>query len=437
MLRLATLVLAALSAILPPGAAPADVLNMGGTRDPVTGAWTGVASLDTVSVGDPGNAGNAGYYGAVAYNYQIGKYEVTVAQYCEFLNAKATTTDSYGLWNSTMSSDPVGGIDRSGSAGSYSYAVKTGHANNPAVYVTWYDAMRFANWLNNGQGANGDTETGVYAITGSGPDWTVSIPSAAQRATWAASFGKHWLLESYQEGYKAAYYKGGGVNAGYWSYATRSNTQPTSQAPPGGANSANFCDDTTGFALTGTRSFDSNFDYLTDVGSYANSPGPYGTFDQNGNAQEWTDWDAGKPYAYGLGGHWCYAGNYAMSTAYTSMSLRDSPINYMGFRMTTVGLGYLPGDANQDGAVDIYDLNILLTNFDKTGFTWSQGDFNGDGAVDILDLNKVLTNFDKTVRASTGGINAVPEPAGLALAAMGLIGWLTCQRRGSKRGQKI
>ena len=39
--------------------------------------------------------------GSVAYTYQISKYEVTIEQYVEFLNAKATT-DTYGLYNAPM-----------------------------------------------------------------------------------------------------------------------------------------------------------------------------------------------------------------------------------------------------------------------------------------------------------------------------------------------
>ena len=88
------------------GSAQADVFNMGGTRDPTTGTWTGLASLEFVTVGDPGNAadtavrGSTGY-GAVPYVYQMGKYDVTVGQYCQFLNAVAKT-DTYGLYNSGM-----------------------------------------------------------------------------------------------------------------------------------------------------------------------------------------------------------------------------------------------------------------------------------------------------------------------------------------------
>ena len=109
----------------------ADVFNMGGTRNP-DGSWTGLASLETVPVGNPGNAGelsgaSAGGYGddaivgAVAYEYNIGKYEVTAGQYTEFLNAVATA-DPYGLYDDWMWSSPRGcKIERAGSSGSYTY----------------------------------------------------------------------------------------------------------------------------------------------------------------------------------------------------------------------------------------------------------------------------------------------------------------------------
>jgi hypothetical protein len=87
-----------------------------------------------------------------------------------------------------------------------------------------------------------------------------------------------------------------------------------------------------------------------------------------------------------------------------------------------------PGDANGDGAVDINDLSVLLTNFDKTGMVWSQGDFDGNGTVDISDLSQLLTNFDKTVGAAAG-ITAVPEPGALTLLAAGLVGLFACAWR--------
>lgn len=58
--------------------------------------------------------------------------------------------------------------------------------------------------------------------------------------------------------------------------------------------------------------------------------------------------------------------------------------------------GFAPGDVNRNGAVDIFDLNLLLPHFNTTsGNTWETGDFNGDGKTDIFDLNTLLPNFNK------------------------------------------
>ncbi len=58
-------------------------------------------SIDTVTVGPPGNADDATGYGRVDYGYDIGTYEVTNAQYAAFLNAVAAA-DPHALWNGNM-----------------------------------------------------------------------------------------------------------------------------------------------------------------------------------------------------------------------------------------------------------------------------------------------------------------------------------------------
>jgi hypothetical protein len=51
-------------------------------------------TIDTVPVGNPNHTGEVqsqGTFGAVTYEYNIGKYEVTAGQYSDFLNAVAAT----------------------------------------------------------------------------------------------------------------------------------------------------------------------------------------------------------------------------------------------------------------------------------------------------------------------------------------------------------
>jgi formylglycine-generating enzyme required for sulfatase activity len=228
----------------------------------VSMAWT--------PIGNPGNACDPqpqgqGCFGNVAYSYGIGTYEVTNAQYVEFLNAKASA-DPLGLYNSSMSTGS-GGITRTGSSGSYSYSAIAGRANMPVNFVSFYDALRFANWMNNGQG-NGNTETGSYTLLGG-----TAAPSNGGTVTRNATASI--VLTSENEWFKAAYHDGSGLSAfDYFDYPTASNTSTTCSAPSATANRANCAN-----AVAN----------LTIVGSYTGSASAYGTFDQGGNVFEWND----------------------------------------------------------------------------------------------------------------------------------------------------
>ncbi len=153
---------------------------------------------------------------------------MTNGQYVQFLNAvDPSGSNTLGLFNSNMGTNENGGITSEplGAAGS-KYALKSsGRAAQPVIFVSFYDSIRFANWLNNGQGS-GSTETGAYTLLGGTP--TPSNGSSITRNASASVF-----LPSQNEWYKAAYYKGGGTNAGFWDYATQSDTLPTSDQPPG------------------------------------------------------------------------------------------------------------------------------------------------------------------------------------------------------------
>jgi len=71
-------------------------------------------------------------------SFMMGKYEVTNAQYVQFLNNADPTAQH---WTSNME------IDRFGDSGSYTYEVHDGRENYPIRYASFYDAEAYCTWL--------------------------------------------------------------------------------------------------------------------------------------------------------------------------------------------------------------------------------------------------------------------------------------------------
>jgi formylglycine-generating enzyme required for sulfatase activity len=300
--------------------------------------------IDTVPVGNPGNSpdpvnGFDDIKGAVEYLYYIGKYEVTNNQYAAFLNAKASS-DPLSFYNTKMASDPNGGILRSGASGSYVYSVKNNMGNKPVNFVNWYDAMRFANWMNNGQG-NSDTESGAYTLLGGTPrpsNWLQPIPRSGD-ATWFLTSGNEW--------YKAAYHQpaaqGGDVDD-YWLMPTRTNSGAFTIAQANsigdiknpGANVMNYV----GTIGGQTFSWFNGGPGVTNV-STVGSAGPlsqsyYGTFDQGGNVWEWVEEKATPDAAFAYGGSYFQHPVGGASAQFPDWAAFDFEDPRVGFRLATV-----------------------------------------------------------------------------------------------------
>jgi formylglycine-generating enzyme required for sulfatase activity len=268
---------------------------------------TGAAPI-TYPMVTVGNAGNNAElltgHGAVRYEYEIGKYEVTIGQYSTFLNAVAAS-DPYGLYNANMGTDlRVAGISRTGAAGSYSYVVMDNGGsseNRPIAYVTWFSAARFANWMHNGQPVGqegaGTTDTGAYTLNGATSD-----------AAFSRNAGAKYSIPTLDEWFKAAYYSPqlNSGSGGYFGYPTQSRyATPGNQigSLPNQINGRN--NDTGALAVTQNTVEDPAQNYLTAVGAFSGSASFYGTFDQGGNLAEYNDLDGSLSLYRGQkGGSW-------------------------------------------------------------------------------------------------------------------------------------
>ena len=285
--------------------------------------------IDTVPVGNPGNVPDTRYttpgYGAVAYTYNIGKYEVTAGQYTAFLNAVAKI-DTYQLYALSMGRAEGCGIARSG-AGTvgdpYTYSVASDFANRPVNWVSYWDCGRFANWLHNGQptGAQGagTTERGAYTLDGyNGTDGR----TIQRNANWK------WAVTSDDEWYKAAYHKNDGVTGNYFDYPTSSDSVPSNVLgnPTDPGNNATYYSN--GYTIGSPY-------YRTEVGAHENSESPYGTFDQGGNVYEWNE-AVLYERSRGLRGGSFSGYDYDLRASYRDSSFPMLEYSFIGFRVSEV-----------------------------------------------------------------------------------------------------
>ena len=287
--------------------------------------------VETVAVLNTGNTADGTGYGAVNYPYNIGKYEITADQYCTFLNAVAAT-DTYGLYVANMDTDPEGKgcqITQNGVSGSYTYdfsgrpsGTRAHWANRPVNHVSFWNALRFINWLHNGQptGAQDSTTTedGAYFVNGyTGSDGVAIVRKA----------GAAWFMPTEDEWYKAGYHKNDGDTGNYWTYATGSDTLPgtdlTEATNPGNNVSYNNAQGGAPY-------------YQSIVGQCNLSGSPYGTFDQAGNENEWTE-SYGNTTSYRV----LRSGHFESGASEIDSSWRHSTFQpdwggyYNGFRVAT------------------------------------------------------------------------------------------------------
>jgi len=216
------------------------------------GSGANTFNIEFVTVGNPGNpadtTGQPSPAGSVPYEYRIGKYEIS-----EQMIEKASALGGLGITKDARGPD------------------------KPATSVDWFEAARFANWLNTSSGSapaykfvdiigrDGQvvgTQFALWQPTDPGYD-----PANRFRNTQAMYF-----LPSVHEWYKAAFYDpAAGV---YYDYPTGSNAPPIAVASGTGPGTAVLMQELSAGPA--------------DINS-AGGLSPYGTMAQAGNVHEWEE----------------------------------------------------------------------------------------------------------------------------------------------------
>lgn len=163
-----------------------------------------------------------------------------------------------------------GGIVRRQSPDGYFYTAKVGFSDLPVVFVSWFDAARYANWLSYGKpvGAQGLGTTEGDASHGSYDTRSVHPLRNA---------GANYVIPNCNEWSKAAYYNP--ATRKFSSYATPLPTVagPATDRRRGAANVMTFA----GWA--------NPFPHLAPVTAYQASRSRTGTLNQAGNVMEWVE----------------------------------------------------------------------------------------------------------------------------------------------------
>jgi formylglycine-generating enzyme required for sulfatase activity len=270
------------------------------------GSGANTFNMEFVTIGNAGNTadttGSPNPAGAVGYEYGIGKFEVSEDMITKY-NANFGTANSLVITKDTRSPD------------------------KPATSVSWNEAARFVNWLNTSTGGfaaykftTGGVNDNIALWTASDTlDYDASNPFRSKRAT--------YVLPSYNEWYKAAYYNPN--DSTYYNFANGSDTRPTAVISGTASNTAVY-----------TQSGEASPIGPANV-DQAGGLSPYGEMGLGGNVKEWQESSSDLLNSSGSssrgirGGFWLDLSN-VLSSSSRNFNFPSIEINNLGFRVASL-----------------------------------------------------------------------------------------------------
>ena len=257
-------------------------------------------NMEFVTIGNPNNAadttGAPNPAGAVGYTYDIGKFEVS-----EDMITKFNASQSLQITQ-----------DNRGSA-------------KPATSVSWNEAARFVNWLNTSTG-----NQAAYKFTTTGVNDNIALWASGEAGYDASNPYRNslakYVLPSYNEWYKAAYYDPN--TSAYYDYTTGSDSAPTAVASGTTAGTAVYI-----------QTFAQGPADVTQAGGLS----PYGVMGLGGNVFELEESsenlaNSSVSSPRGLrGGSWISGIGNSLSSSYRNTDWLPSETNFnFGFRVASL-----------------------------------------------------------------------------------------------------
>ena len=252
--------------------------SYGGTITFGSGAST--FNMEFVTIGNAGNAadttGLPNPAGAVAYDYQMGKYEVS-EDMIEKFNASQSLT----------------------------ITISTRGTNKPATAVSWNEAARFVNWLNTSQGFHA-----AYNFTTAGVNDNIALWTSAEawqlggENLYRHRDAQYWL-PSMDEWYKAAYFDPN--DNSYYDFPDGSDTPPIAVSSDTADNTAVF-----------DQAYAQGPADITLAGGLS----PFGIMGLGGNVLEWEETSIDLTNSSGSLGRGIRGGNWYQNSNGLSSSVR-------------------------------------------------------------------------------------------------------------------
>ncbi|MCC6950526.1 MAG: SUMF1/EgtB/PvdO family nonheme iron enzyme [Phycisphaerales bacterium] len=246
----------------------------------VLGLWAAPAlaqpdpsGIDFVTIGAPGNPAYQSTNtqrlehnrGSVAYEYKIGRYEVTSRQWAEFLNAALHRPDPI----------PWVEVPVIWAGGQFApFAVSESRSMFAAGGATWRTCAIFTNWFHNNKSLERAAFlSGAYDVSTFGGDGNGNFTDQL-----AHSPGARYWIPTMDEWLKASHYDPSKQNpdgsvGGWWQYSNGTDSPYLYGPPPGGEANADF---------------ESPNPFFIPLGSYEITS-PWGLYDVAGATSEYTE----------------------------------------------------------------------------------------------------------------------------------------------------